>query len=1074
MRLNEIYVNESGVLEDVALNNIPGLSVVHGGNGSGKTTLVRFLKAILLDADTPVASVPGATRIGSVQVSDSLHRWTLTRNRDMNGHESTTTQQTDRPDWSGTRTTRFPDWVSDQAFQEILSPGYDDADQFNLLTRLCLETGGIVGSDSEIRRAQEAIAQAIREREGTALEPGVIQQITELERQRDALNYQLANLQRHDPALPAEIRSIKERISALHSHNRRIDEECDRIRLQITDLERRRADLREQNHLALDQHQLRTRIEELTIRRNRWTDLRTSIELESRDSQRANGSSLNRSGHSVRAVVSRLEERMQQRGHDLTEHWHQQVEQETAALCRFVTQQQDAAQAFEQHLESQLSSEAANSIHRMETMLQEKLAALQEELDRADNILDASHHHDAPHCGSTWHRDYRYEDGSSNLSIESLEQELQRLRDQLSARLSEHAANTEEVTRLGHRLEDLCRQVKEVPTLEEIDDLRARLAEVEARLELLISHREVLLRTEHSLEQVVVRLRQSRLPATLEIASPWLRRLTDSECVRIFADTTRTELLIETTISAQPLQICQLSRGTQHQLALVLRLALLEAHSTTSERMPLIIDDVFITSDDDRGSAAADLLKEAASGGQQIILLTCQNDVRALLAARGAKVYSLSVDLKSAPLPMPVPVPEPVVLVESDDSLVFKAFEGAAEEFPGELEDTVVDDDDSHWLFYLEPEHSVSDLAGLEISELNGLTAAGIESIEQLLTCSVSDVKGIIQNAGFFITEDRLSDLLTQATMAVCIPMLRQRDAELLIAAGIDSIRQLALLRPEAVFDLIVRFQRSDSGSRFLRNGITIDQQQAISWNRWALHARTVDRARAAAASRRSQTGRSVGIMSSSQRTRSGFSNRSERTRRNGQSQRRRVNPRISDDNRRRREVRGERRRHQRTQTESSGIPSSSSLETELKFHLHRSSDVEAAPSIGAKIAARLARVGIQTVDDLLNCDAHTIATLLDNRRISAAIIEQWKSQSALVCTIPRLRGHDAQILVACGKNDATEIVDLSPEQLFSVVQPFCDTSDGARIVRSGRKPDLKEVADWISWAQQSRPLKAA
>ena len=1068
MRLNEIHVNHFGVLEDVSLNAIPGLSVVHGGHGSGKTTLVRFLKAVLVDADATVASASDALRIGSVRISDSLHHWTLTRNRQINGHESTTTQQTDDPDSSGTRVTRFPAWVSDQTFQEIVCPGYDEADQFNLLTQLCLETGGITGSDSEIRRAQEAIAQAVREREGTALEPGVTQQITELERQRDALNSQLANLQKQDPALETEIHSTEEQLSVLHAQNRRIDKECDCIRLQIAEPERRRAEPREHNQLVLDQHRLRTQIEELTIRQNRWNDIRTSVELETRDNEQADRSTWNRSSHSVQAVVRRLEERMQERDHDRTKHWHKHVEQETAALCWFLTQQQDAAQACEQHLESQLSSEAANSIHRIEVMLQNTIAALQEELDRADNILNEPDHHNAASCGSASNRDDHCENESSDSPMESLEPDLQSQQEQLSARLSEHVANTEEIKRLGHRLRDLQQQLKDLPTLKEIDDLCARLAEVEARLELLTSHREVLQRTEHSLEQVIVRLRQQRLPAALEIASPWLKRLTNGNCLRIFADATRTELLIETTTSIPPLRIRELSRGTQHQLALVLRLALLQAHSTTSERMPLIIDDVFITSDDAQGSAAADLLKEAASNGQQIMLFTCQNDVRALLAARGATVYSLSDEVITSPLPMPVS--DPVIVVEPDDARGSEVFDGTAETFV-ELEDTVVDEDDAHWLFYLEPEHSVSDLSGLEISELNGLTAAGIETIEQLLTCSISDVKALIENADLFITEDRLSDLLTQATMSVCIPMLRQRDAELVIAAGIDSIRQLALLRPEAVFDLIVRFQRSDSGSRFLRSGLTIDQQQAISWNRWALHARTVERARTASAFRRSQPGSSVGIMSSSQRKRLGFS---KRTSQNGQSQRRPVNTRLSDHSRRRRKLRGERRQQQRSQNEPALSANSNSQETEQKFYLQLSSDVEAAPSIGAKTAARLARVGIQTVDDLLNSDTHTLATLLDNRQISATIIDQWKSQSALVCTIPRLRGDDAQILVACGKNDVNQIADLSPEQLFSVVQPFCDTSDGERIVRSGRKPDLKEVTDWISWAQQSRPLKAA
>lgn len=145
-----------------------------------------------------------------------------------------------------------------------------------------------------------------------------------------------------------------------------------------------------------------------------------------------------------------------------------------------------------------------------------------------------------------------------------------------------------------------------------------------------------------------------------------------------------------------------------------------------------------------------------------------------------------------------------------------------------------------------------------------------------------------------------------------------------------------------------------------------------------------------------------------------------------------------------------------------------------MKFYLERSSQVESAPSIGPRTATRLSRVGIETVEDLLQCNAETIATLLDNRRITASVIEDWKCQAALVCTIPGLRGHDAQILVGCGKNTADEIRDMSPEQLYTIVQPFCETSEGTRIVRGGRKPDLKEVGDWINWSRQSRALKAA
>ena len=146
----------------------------------------------------------------------------------------------------------------------------------------------------------------------------------------------------------------------------------------------------------------------------------------------------------------------------------------------------------------------------------------------------------------------------------------------------------------------------------------------------------------------------------------------------------------------------------------------------------------------------------------------------------------------------------------------------------------------------------------------------------------------------------------------------------------------------------------------------------------------------------------------------------------------------------------------------------------ERKFYLNRSDDVEAAPSIGPKTAQRLAKAGVYTVDDLLSGRSEVIAQKLNNKRINADTILQWQNQARLICQIPDLRGHDAQILVACGITEAEQLSGKRPADLYAIVGPFADTSEGERIVRGGRKPDLEEVTDWISFAQHSRPLKAA
>ena len=77
MRLNEILVNQLGVREDVSLNEIANLTVIHGGNGSGKTTLVRFVRDTFVSADSLTTHRPNEASVGSMQVSDSRHRWTL-------------------------------------------------------------------------------------------------------------------------------------------------------------------------------------------------------------------------------------------------------------------------------------------------------------------------------------------------------------------------------------------------------------------------------------------------------------------------------------------------------------------------------------------------------------------------------------------------------------------------------------------------------------------------------------------------------------------------------------------------------------------------------------------------------------------------------------------------------------------------------------------------------------------------------------------------------------------------------------------------------------------------------------
>ncbi len=154
--------------------------------------------------------------------------------------------------------------------------------------------------------------------------------------------------------------------------------------------------------------------------------------------------------------------------------------------------------------------------------------------------------------------------------------------------------------------------------------------------------------------------------------------------------------------------------------------------------------------------------------------------------------------------------------------------------------------------------------------------------------------------------------------------------------------------------------------------------------------------------------------------------------------------------------------------------PHSEPAPQSLRFYLETGSPVEDAPSIGAKTASRLEKIGIHTVADLLAANPNAASTAIAVRYITPQLVTDWQDQARLVCCIPQIRGHDAQILVGCEWRDPAKIASADPAALLKNIQPFLESNAGERVIRSGKKPDLAEVSDWIRWAGHSRSLRAA
>lgn len=1013
---------------------------------------------------------------------------------------------------SATQDCHFPDWVNRDVFADIFTIGHEESERFDLLVRLCVEgpSSGTI-PDNDLQSAESALVQVLRERDGDHSHSGISERIQELRRRQTQLQQDLLALRTPSPDIHERIRIVTLEIEKLNNDISRIDRRLREIETEIARLEALAADLRRVNLLPLDRETIEHQIRLLTVRLERWTAIRQSI---IRDSDSGRAFSLQEADQSadtiisVRAIVSRLEERIlalaaqsgvsasteADRQRDRTTIQH--LQQEIAALCRYLNQHEQTLEIRDQSLEFILAERCLSGASQLEHLMKERIASLQSELSRANDVLSQQLLLESDEaCSSAIHRTSWNASAGSGNGLRTLQEvlaEIGRLQAERTQLVAERGRHEETLHARRFLLERLRQELQSAATLEQIDELKSRIAECDARIVMLEDRRGHLNQSEKSLRELIDRLRQRQSPRVMELASDYLRQLTDNECqeIRIFEPVTRT-VAVRMQNHADLLTIPQLSRGTRQMLALALRLAIIRVRSETSVAIPLVIDDVFISSDDRRGAAVAQVLAEFATQGHQVIYLTSQTEVRELLKRYSSDVRSFAPAVIPAPIPVPEPTPIPVppaprIHITPPAPVIVR-------------EPTVASPTSTtNWLFYLEVDHGVEDLAGISLGELDAFRAAGINLVSDLLQKTPIELTQLTALRGYHVTAERFEALQGQAEMTCRVPMLRRSDASLLYAAGIRSVEELRQLRPEVLYDRIVDFQRTEAGSRFRRSGRLIDRQQAINWARFSQHSRPLADAMSSM-SRFSSERTAKRLPSGSERSGQQRQQRREAMRTAGPVTRKRPRVTLSTDANERRLRRLARRRrmaaglrtHAHPQLHNRGMndaaAGSEQIRTkeepvstamvggrQLRFFLSRNSDVEAAPSIGPRTAENFYRIGVKTVGDLLNMGSDRLAAELRQKRITPTVIRQWQAQARLMCLVPELRGHDVQLLVACGISDPEDLAARKPADLLRIVAPFAETREGERILRNGRKPDLAEVTDWIQWAASAGSFRAA
>lgn len=124
---------------------------------------------------------------------------------------------------------------------------------------------------------------------------------------------------------------------------------------------------------------------------------------------------------------------------------------------------------------------------------------------------------------------------------------------------------------------------------------------------------------------------RTHVPDVLKHASEKLSAVTGGRYVRIH--NTQSSALRVFSSDDQVLDAAQLSRGTQEQLYLAVRLGLIDHFAKQSGKLPLVMDDVLVNADPERAVELANILAEAASR-HQIIYLTCHPHTAELLRDR--------------------------------------------------------------------------------------------------------------------------------------------------------------------------------------------------------------------------------------------------------------------------------------------------------------------------------------------------------------------------------------------------------------------------------------------------------
>lgn len=510
------------------------------------------------------------------------------------------------------------------------------------------------------------------------------------------------------------------------------------------------------------------------------------------------------------------------------------------------------------------------------------------------------------------------------------------------------------------------------------------------------------------------------------------------------------------------------------------RLAIAEGLAARGEAICLVLDETLDNLSATAQRRVLEHLAIVAEHGQQIVVMTC--DERIAQDVRGHRGWVGYIEPVAAEVHRPVDVNQTLAAFaneeEADKWYKPKSTPDHSRDLPARSE------------YYLTDSSLIEELPSLDSATAARCRGLGVDSIGDLLDTDPAWLADQLD-----VGDRAVERLQAEANLLCSVRNLRPFDARVLVGAGIRSASQLATIHPGKLLARVEDFLQTDRGRQILSSGSRYELSRIRSWiseakNGAGRYQRSSHNEAAQYERSRASSTRSSDASTSRDALRS--SSRSSGSSRGGDDRRNNSNSRNGSSRNGSSRSRSRSRRERESSDSQYSVVgrngSSSSSRTQmrvaqtheetasasLKFYLDPSSPVVDAPTIGPRMAERLAKHGVFTVAHLLAANPASLADKLNNRRVDADIVHAWQLQAQLVCRIPNLRGHDAQMLVACDIHSPEILAAMEADSVLQSVTEFARTSDGQRVLRGSKEPDLAEVNDWIAWSRKSRVLNAA